>query len=128
MSDNIKELEIIPFEAIIDLKVSGEFFARYNQFVTEYFPYESQEQFAEVIKHVKEDTNQDDPLVFKLKTLLALQVYMEQSAREQNKTKKVKYDMTLNKIIEEESQPSPQAPEQPESPDSTPPSNTEQKI
>ena len=128
MSDNIKELEIIPFEAIIDLKVSGEFFARYNQFVTEYFPYESQEHFAEVLKHVKEDTNEQDPFVYKLKTLLALQVYMEKCAREQNKTKMIKYDLDNNKVIEEESQPSPQAPEQPESPDSTPPSNTEQKI
>jgi hypothetical protein len=116
MSDNIKDVEIIPFEVTIDLKVSGEFYARYNQFVMEYFPYESQEHFAEVIKHVKEDTNQDDPFVYKLKTLLALQVYIEQSAREQKKTKMIKYDTENNKVIEEESQSAPQDPEQTESP------------
>jgi hypothetical protein len=114
MSDNIKDLEIIPYEAIIDLKISGEYYARFNQFVSEYFPYESQEHFAEVIKHVKEDTNQDDPFVFKLKTLLALQVYMEECAREQKKTKIVKYDLDTKKVIEEESQPDPQAPTQSE--------------
>jgi len=115
MSDNIKDLEIIPFEAIIDLKVSGEYYARYNQFVMEYFPYESQEHFAEVLKHVKEDTNQDDPYVYKLKTLLALQVYIEQSARDQKKTKMIKYDVENNKVIEEENPPAPQDQEQPES-------------
>lgn len=125
---NIKELEIIPFDTIIDLKVSGEFYARYNQFVSEYFPYESQEHFMEVLKHVKENTNQEDPFVFKLKTLLALQVYIEQSAREQKKTKMVKFDLDSNKIIEEENQLSPQDPKHSESQDSAPPSSNEQKI
>lgn len=117
MSDKIKDIEIIPFEAIIDLKVSGEFFARFNQFVTGYFPYESQEHFNEVLKHVKEDTNQEDPYVYSLKTLLALQVYMEKSAREQGKTKMVKFDTEKNEVIPEENQPAPQDQEQPVSQD-----------
>lgn len=86
------EVEIIPTDAVIDIKVSGEFAARLKSFITDFFPYKSNEHYSEIIGHIKNNTNQDDPYVYHFKTLMALQTHLELEARAQNKTKKVPMD------------------------------------
>lgn len=83
------EVEIIPTEAIIEIKVSGEFAARLKSLITDFFPYKSNEHYSEIISHIKNNTNQDDPYVYHFKTLLALQTHLELEARAQKMTKMV---------------------------------------
>jgi hypothetical protein len=118
MSENTKEIEIIPMDCVIELKISGQYVARFHQFLQDYYPYKDEQHKLEVFKNVKEDTNNEDPFVYHLKTLLALQVYIEKCAKQQNLIKKVNYDLEKNAIIEEETQSDPQTPTQSESPDS----------
>lgn len=120
------EVEIIPLDAVISLKVGGSFVARLSAFITDFFPYKDKEHFTEIIKNIKENTNQDDPYVFHLFTLLSLQKHIELEAKEQNQTKKVLVDLNTGQPIEEENQPAPQNQEQPVSQDSTPPLNNQQ--
>lgn len=123
-NSNIVDVEIIPFDCTIDLKVSGEFVARLSLFLTNFFPYKDQDHFNQIVKDVKEKTNQDDPYVYHFTTLVALQAHIEQEAKAQNLTKMIKVDKTTGKPvdengnpIEEENPPAPQAQEQPLSQD-----------
>ena len=52
-NSNIVDVEIIPFDCTVDLKVSGEFIARLSMFLTNFFPYKDQEHFNQLIKDVK---------------------------------------------------------------------------
>ena len=119
MSDKVKEIEIIPIDCEVTMKVSGDYIARFYSFIQNYFPYRDQKHYAEVIKSIKENTNNEDPFVYHLKTLLAMQAHFEVCAKEQNVLKKIKYDYENDKVIEGENQPAPQSQEQSESPDST---------
>ena len=119
---NIVDVEIIPFDCTVDLKVSGEFIARLSMFLTNFFPYKDQEHFNQLIKDVKEKTNQEDPYVYHFTTLVALQAHIEEQAKAQKVTKMIKVDKTTGKPvdengnpIQEESQPAPQDEAQPES-------------
>ncbi len=96
------EVEVIPLEAVIDIKVSGEFASRLKSFITDFFPYKSNEHYSEIIKHIKDNTNQDDPYVYHFKTLIALQSHLELEAKAQKKTSKVKLDYETGEIIPEE--------------------------
>ena len=119
MSEKITEIEVIPTDCVIEMKISGQYVARFHQFLQDYNPFKDEQHKLEVLKNVKEDTNNEDPYVYHLKTILAMQAYIEKCAKQQNLTKKVKYDLETNSVIEEETQPGPQTQEQSESPDST---------
>lgn len=123
-TSNIVDVEIIPFDCTVDLKVSGEFIARLSMFLTNFFPYKDQDHFNQLIKDVKEKTNQEDPYVYHFTTLVALQAHIEEQAKAQKVTKMIKVDKTTGKPVDEngnsieaESQPAPQAQEQPVSQD-----------
>jgi hypothetical protein len=100
--NNIIDVEIIPLEAEITLKVSGHFVARLSNLLTNFFPYKDQNHFKELVKHLQEDTNQDDPYVYNFATLVALQSYIEQEAKEQKLTKMVKIDKKTGALVENE--------------------------
>ena len=121
-NSNIVDVEIIPFDCTIDIKISGEFVARLSQFLTNFFPYKDQDHFNEIVKHVKEQTNQEDPYVYNFTTLVALQAHIESEAKAQKLTKMIKVDKTTGKPvdengnpIEEGNPPAPQDQGQPES-------------
>ena len=123
-TSNIVDVEIIPFDCTVDLKVSGEFIARLSMFLTNFFPYKDQEHFNQLIKDVKEKTNQEDPYVYHFTTLVALQAHIEEQAKAQKVTKMIKVDKVTGKPVDEngnpieaESQPAPQVQEQPVSQD-----------
>jgi len=123
-NSNIVDVEIIPFDCTVDLKVSGEFIARLSMFLTNFFPYKDQDHFNQLIKDVKEKTNQEDPHVYHFTTLVALQAHIEEQAKDQKVTKMIKVDKTTGKPVDEngnpieaENQPAPQAQEQPVSQD-----------
>jgi hypothetical protein len=123
-TSNIVDVEIIPFDCTVDLKVSGEFIARLSMFLTNFFPYKDQDHFNQLIKDVKEKTNQEDPYVYHFTTLVALQAHIEEQAKDQKVTKMIKVDKVTGKPVDEngnpieaENQPAPQAQEQPVSQD-----------
>lgn len=121
MSENkeFAEVDIIPLDAVIDVKIGGGFVARLSSFLTDFFPYKNKEHFLELIKNIKENTNLDDPYVYHFQTLIFLQKHLEEEAKAQNQLKKVKVDLKTGEPIEEETPPVPQSQEQSESPDST---------
>jgi hypothetical protein len=123
MSENKEtaEVEIIPLDAVIDVKIGGSFVARLSSFLTDFFPYKSKEHFTQLIESIKENKNLDDPFVFHFQTLIFLQKHLEEEARAQNKTKKVTVDLKTGEPIEEGNQSDPQTPVQSESPDSAHP-------
>jgi hypothetical protein len=102
---NIIDVEIIPLEAEITIKISGQFVARLSNLLTNFFPYKDKNHFQELVKHIQEDTNQDDPYVYNFATLVALQSFIEQEAKEQKLTKMVKIDKVTGALVEGEINP-----------------------
>jgi hypothetical protein len=104
-TSNIVDVEIIPFECTVDLKVSGDFIARLSTFLTNFFPYKDQDHFNQLIKDVKDKTNQEDPYVYHFTTLVALQAHIEEQAKAQKVTKMIKVDKTTGKPVDENGNP-----------------------
>jgi hypothetical protein len=121
------DIEIVPPEAMIKIEISGLFYARLNQFMTNYYKIPGDADPKTFTTRAMDpnckDKTEDE---FHFETLMGLLIGLEDEAREQKLVKVVKYDTKEGKIIEEENPPAPQDPEQLESPNSTPPSNTEQ--
>lgn len=99
--NQIIEVEVVPNDALIDIKVSGAFMSRIMELAMNFFPFKSEEHMRECLKHVKEKTNSEDPYVYHLTTLLALVNDIEEEAKKQNKTKKVKLDKKEGNIIQD---------------------------
>jgi hypothetical protein len=125
--ETIYNIEIVPPEAMIKIEISGLFYARLNQFMTNYYKIPGDADPKTFTTRAMDpnckDKTEDE---FHFETLMGLLVGLEDEAREQKLVKVVKYDTKEGKIIEEENPPAPQDQEQLQSPNSTPPSNTEQ--
>ena len=123
----VYEIEIIPAEAMIKVEISGLFYARLNNFMTNYYKIptgvDPKEFTTRALDPNCQDKSEDE---FHFETVMGLLIGLENEAREQKLTKVVKYDTEKESVIEEENPPAPQDQEQPESPNSTPPSSTEQ--
>jgi hypothetical protein len=123
----IHDIEIIPKEAMIKLEISGFFYARLNNFITNYYKIPGDVDPKTFTSRAMDpnckDKTEDE---FNFETIMGLVVGLEQEARDQKLTKIVKYDTEKGAVIEEENPPAPQDQEQTELPDSTPPSSTEQ--
>jgi hypothetical protein len=123
----VYDIEIIPKEAMIKVEISGLYYARLNQFMTNYYKIpegnDPKTFTARAMDPNCQDKTEDE---FHFETVMGLVIGLEQEAREQKLTKIVKYDAEKQAIIEEENPPAPQDQEQTESPSSTPPSSTEQ--
>lgn len=123
----VYEIEIIPAEAMIKVEISGLFYARLNNFMTNYYKIpngvDPKEFTTRALDPKRTDKSEDE---FHFETVMGLLIGLEQEAREQKLTKIVKYDIEKESVIEEENPPAPQDQEQTESPNSTPPSSTEQ--
>jgi hypothetical protein len=123
----VYEIEVIPPEVMIKVQISGLFYARFNQYLINYYKIPSNVNPEEFVKRaMNPDTPDKTEDEFHYETLMGFLVGLEQEAREQKLTKIVKYDTVTNSIIPEETQPDPQASSDTQSPDSTPPSNNQQ--
>lgn len=113
----VYEIEIIPKEAIIKVEISGLYYARLNQFMTNYYKIPGDVDAKKFTSRAMDpnctDKTEDE---FHFETLMGLLVGLEQEAREQKLTKIVKYDTEKQSVIEEENPPAPQDQVQPESP------------
>ena len=123
----VHEIEIIPKDSLIKIEISGLFYARLNNFMTNYYKIptgvDPKEFTTRALDPKCQDKSEDE---FHFETVMGLLIGLENEAREQKLTKVVKYDTEKESVIEEENPPAPQDQEQPESPNSTPPSSTEQ--
>lgn len=121
------DIEIIPPEVMIKTQISGLFYARFNQYLINYYKLPGDVNPEEFVKRaMNPDTPDKTEDEFHYETLMGFLVGLEQEAREQKLTKIVKYDTKTNSVIPEETQPDPQASSDNQSPDSTPPSNNQQ--
>lgn len=113
------EVEIMPYEEVVTINVSGIILARIQSLISNFFPYKSKEHPKEIAKNIMDGTNLDDPHVYHFQTLMGIALLIEEEARRQGKLKKINIDPETGNPIEEETQPDPQTQAQSESPDST---------
>lgn len=109
-----REVEIIPKDAVIDIKVSFNSMQRILLLLTDFFPYKDTEHFAQLVKHVKEGTNQEDKEVFHFTTLVSLYTHLEEQAKAQGKTKMILVNAETGEPIEEQTPPAPPSESQPQ--------------
>jgi hypothetical protein len=123
----VHEIEIIPKDSLIKIEISGLFYARLNEFMTNHYKFPGDVDPKKFTTRALDPNCTDKTMdEFHFQTLMGLLLGLEQEAREQKLTKIVKYDIEKQAIIEEENPPAPQDQEQTESPNSTPPWSTEQ--
>jgi len=110
--DKVVQGEIIPLDCVIELKVKGEYLARLNQFIANCLPliFKDDVHRQEVLNHIKNGTNSEDPYVYHTTTIVALYSMLELEAKAQKLTKMIDIDKeTGEPIKQEESQQPPQS-------------------
>lgn len=93
---NNKEFNYIPEEAVVSIQLTGNFVGRLQEYLTNFFPCTSLEHRNQILKDIAEGTNQEDPYVYHVKTLIALLDHIEKCAVAQNVTKKAVIDKEGN--------------------------------
>lgn len=66
----------------IDVKLPSELYYRINQLILFGFPFKDKEDFAKTLEIIK-NNSEDTPESYHMKTLMALQMKIEEAAREQ---------------------------------------------
>lgn len=101
--DNIVLAEIIPLDAIIDLKIKGEFVARLNQFINESLVglCKDENHKNEILDHIKKGTNTEDPYVYHITTIISLYAAIEAEAKAQKLTKTVKINKDTGELVKD---------------------------
>jgi hypothetical protein len=110
--DKVVETEIIPVDCIIDIRVKGEYVGRLNQYITDCMPaiFKDDAHRQEVMSHIKNGTNSEDPYVYHATTIIALYGMLELEAKAQKLTKTIVVDKeTGEPVKQEESQQPPQS-------------------
>lgn len=107
--DNIIPTEIIPQEAIIEIKIKADYMLRLQTLMNEFFPFKDENHRMQVYKDIKENTNQSDIYVYNFTTIIALYAMLEAEAKAQKLTKIVNLNKENGEIMPEENLPGPQA-------------------
>jgi hypothetical protein len=98
---NIVEVEIIPEDVEVTITLPVSYYYRINQLILNFFPFKDQKHFHETLGEIK-DGKEDTPEAYHLKTLMSLQLIIEEEARDKNKLKKVKIDSTTGEQVTED--------------------------
>jgi hypothetical protein len=105
---NIVEADSIPKDAKLTLVVDTVFYYRFNQFIFDYVDALGPEKSLKQLKDIKENKVEDRSTAH-LQTILAFQVLMEESARDQGLITRIKLNKDTGEIIPEETQPDSQS-------------------
>lgn len=84
MSDS-KKAEGIPFTAIINIEVSGGFYARVHQLYYSLCNQASPEEFKQLLELIKQGKSNESPLAYHLETVMTLLLEIEDCAKKQDK-------------------------------------------
>jgi hypothetical protein len=104
MSENnieYTEVEVMSENEEVTIKIPINYYIRVNQLIYHYFPFRDEEHMQETIKKVSEETD-DTPETYHLRTLLSLQLLIEDQARVENKIKKIKVNKETGEPINED--------------------------
>lgn len=111
---NFVEADSISKDAKLTLVVDSAFYYRFNQFLFDYINQQNADEVLKMLESIKNNKVETREAAH-FQTILAFQVLMEESARDQGLIKRVKINKETGEIIEEETQQDPQSPLQSES-------------
>lgn len=98
---NIIEVEIIPEDIEVTITLPIAYYYRLNQLILNFFPFKNQEHLESTLKTLSEE-KEDTPEAYHLKTLMSLQMLMEEQARKDNKLKIIKVNKETGEKINED--------------------------
>lgn len=97
----IREVEILKKDTVIDVKLPVDFYFRFNQFMTEFFPVKDAKHLEEILKLIQEGKDNDDVHAYHFRTLLSFLLLVEDEARKQGHTEMIKLNTTTGeKLVE----------------------------
>lgn len=95
----IKEVEIIKKDTVITVQLPVDFYFRFNQFIMEFFPVKDKDHLSQILKNIQDGKDNEDPHSYHFRTILSFLLLVEDSARTQGHTEKVKFNTTTGEKI-----------------------------
>ena len=95
----IREVEILKKDTVINVKLPVDFYFRFNQFMTEFFPVNDAQHLENILKLIQEGKDNEDPHAYHFRTLLSFLLLVEDQAREQGHTEKIKVNTTTGEKV-----------------------------
>jgi hypothetical protein len=95
----IREVEILKKDTVINVKLPVDFYFRFNQFMTEFFPVRDSDHLNEIVKLIQEGKDDTDDHAYHFRTLLSFLLLVEDHAREQGHTEKIKIDTSTGEKV-----------------------------
>jgi hypothetical protein len=95
----IREVEILKKDTVIDVKLPVDFYFRFNQFMTDFFPVRDTAHLEEVLKLIQDGKDNEDPHAYHFRTLLSFLLLVEDQAREQGHTEKIQLNTTTGEKV-----------------------------
>jgi hypothetical protein len=83
MTPKKETIEVVPFDATINISVTGNIYARLTQLIFSNFLFENEEELKNMIELFKSGRTNENIKAYHLETLLALHQHIEECAREQ---------------------------------------------
>lgn len=99
--ENIIEVEILPEDIEVTVTLPITYYYRINQLILNFFPFKDEQHLADTLKLISEE-KEDTPEAYHLKTLMSLQMIIEEQARKDNKLKVVKVNKETGEKINED--------------------------
>ena len=95
----IREVEIVKKDTVIDIKLPVDFYFRFSQFMTEFFPARDAEHMQEILKLIQDGKDDTDEHAYHFRTLLSFLLLVEDEARKQGHTEMIKLNTTTGEKI-----------------------------
>lgn len=93
------ETEVLKENTVITIELPVEYYFRLNQFLFEFFPFKDENHFGEIVKKIAEGKDETDFEAYNFRTLLSLQLLIEDAAKKQGHIQKVKIDPATGEKI-----------------------------
>jgi hypothetical protein len=88
----IIEREVLKETGTVKLELPISYYVRINQFLFEFFPFKDDKHLGEIITKIAEGKDETDVEAYHFRTLLSLQLLIEDAAKQQGQTEIVKID------------------------------------
>jgi hypothetical protein len=94
---NTREVEILKIGTVVKLELPIDFFFRLNQLILE-FPVEP-EKMGKMLELIAADKDETDTMAYHFRTLLSLQLFIEDAARQQGHTEMITVDLNTGEKV-----------------------------
>ncbi len=96
---NSLQLEVIPQDAVMTIKISTDLYVRIQQCLLQGLPYTDLEHFKKILKEIGSEKF-EDPLSPHVHTLVYLLSLIESSAKDNNLIIKKNFDLDTQKMVD----------------------------